>query len=110
MPCFSRKSIENDRPLFSSPTKISGRKRIDQGIDEMKMLCRFYHPQYLSALLLAYIRPAHGSGFNRGRSPSLDMEFGLYLAFFTHSGQPSVLASALEPEINGDKTSLEVFS
>jgi hypothetical protein len=38
------------------------------------------------------------------------MEFGLYPAFFTHSGQLSVLALALEPEINGDKTSLEVVS
>jgi len=76
----------------------------------MKMLCRFYLPQYLSALLLAYIRPAHGSGFNRGRSPSLDMGFGLYPAFFMLFGQPGVPASALEPEINGDRTSLEVFS
>jgi len=90
--------------------KLSGRKKIDQGIDEMKMLCRFYHPQYLSVLLLAYIRPAHGSCFNRGRSPSLDMEFGLYPAFFMLSGRLSVLALVLEPEINGDKTSLEVFS
>jgi hypothetical protein len=64
----------------------------------------------LSALLWAYIRPAHGSRFNHCRSPSLDMEFELYPAFFTLSGRLSLLALALEPEINGDKTSLEVFS
>jgi hypothetical protein len=43
-----------------------------------------------------------------------EFEFELYPAFFTLSGQPSVLALALEPEINGDqngdKTSLEVNS
>jgi len=38
------------------------------------------------------------------------MEFELYPAFFTLSGRLSLLALALEPEINGDKTSLEVFS
>jgi hypothetical protein len=38
------------------------------------------------------------------------MEFGLYPAFFMLSGQLSVLALALEPEINGDKTPQEVFS
>jgi hypothetical protein len=38
------------------------------------------------------------------------MEFGLYPAFLMLSGQLSVLALALEPEINGDRTSLEVFS
>jgi hypothetical protein len=40
----------------------------------------------------------------------MEFEFELYSAFFTLSGQPGVLALALEPEINGDKTSLEVFS
>jgi len=40
------------------------------------------------------------------------MEFGLYPAFFMLSGRLSVLALALalEPEINGDRTSWEVFS
>jgi hypothetical protein len=61
---------------------------------------------------LAHIRPAHGSRFNRGSSPSLDMEFGLYPAFFIFmfSGRLSLLALALEQEIDGDRTSLEVFS
>jgi hypothetical protein len=38
------------------------------------------------------------------------MEFGLYPAFFMPSGRLSVLALALVPVINGDRTSLEVFS
>jgi hypothetical protein len=62
------------------------------------------------ALLWSYIRPAHGSCFNHCSSPSLDMGFGLYPAFFMISGQLSALALALEPEINGDETSRGVFS
>jgi hypothetical protein len=77
----------------------------------MKMLCRFYHHLYLSVLLWLTFAP-RGSRFNHGSSPSSDMEFGLYPAFFIFmlSGRLSLLALALEPELNGDRTSLEVFS